>query len=318
MDFEKRLKGIVNTLPKTKILLIDGSDQRSIEAANKLAEFNNLEITLLVENDDKIDTKANVVNMNKNANKLELLAQKYVELRKGKEDIEAARKVLSTRPFYAMMLLATGEVDGVVGGLNYSTADILRAAFKAIGPKPGIKTISSVMIMHKEEKLYFFSDISVNPKPDLTGLVDIATNAAEFAKAFIEEPKVAFLSFSTSGSAVTPETKLVADATVEFNKVYQGTKAIGEVQLDAAVNEGVRKSKYKGETFTGEANVLVFPDLGAGNIGYKIAQRFGGFGAIGPIITGVKKPVNDLSRGSLTDDVVNTVLITAIQANNKE
>nr|WP_318029421.1 phosphate acyltransferase [Mycoplasmopsis bovis] len=182
MDFEKRLKGIVNTLPKTKILLIDGSDQRSIEAANKLAEFNNLEITLLVENDDKIDTKANVVNMNKDANKLELLAQKYVELRKGKEDIEAARKVLSTRPFYAMMLLATGEVDGVVGGLNYSTADILRAAFKAIGPKPGIKTISSVMIMHKEEKLYFFSDISVNPKPDLTGLVDIATNACWICK----------------------------------------------------------------------------------------------------------------------------------------
>nr|WP_318029496.1 phosphate acyltransferase [Mycoplasmopsis bovis] len=100
-----------------------------MKQTNKLAEFNNLEITLLVENDDKIDTKANVVNMNKDANKLELLAQKYVELRKGKEDIEAARKVLSTRPFYAMMLLATGEVDGVVGGLNYSTADILRADF---------------------------------------------------------------------------------------------------------------------------------------------------------------------------------------------
>ncbi len=101
---------------------------------------------------------------------------------KEKKTLKQARKVLSTRPFYAMMLLATGEVDGVVGGLNYSTADILRAAFKAIGPKPGIKTISSVMIMHKEEKLYFFSDISVNPKPDLTGLVDIATNACWICK----------------------------------------------------------------------------------------------------------------------------------------
>ncbi len=151
MDFEKRLKGIVNTLPKTKILLIDGSDQRSIEAANKLAEFNNLEITLLVENDDKIDTKANVVNMNKDANKLELLAQKYVELRKGKEDIEAARKVLSTRPFYAMMLLATGEVDGVVGGLNYSTADILRALLKQLVLNQELKQFHQLWLCTKKK-----------------------------------------------------------------------------------------------------------------------------------------------------------------------
>nr|WP_307914110.1 phosphate acyltransferase [Mycoplasmopsis bovis] len=154
-----------------------------MKQTNKLAEFNNLEITLLVENDDKIDTKANVVNMNKDANKLELLAQKYVELRKGKEDIEAARKVLSTRPFYAMMLLATGRSWWCCWGTKLFNSGYLKSmTFKAIGPKPGIKTISSVMIMHKEEKLYFFSDISVNPKPDLTGLVDIATNACWICK----------------------------------------------------------------------------------------------------------------------------------------
>ncbi|WP_029513807.1 phosphate acetyltransferase [Mycoplasmopsis primatum] len=318
MNFQNELIAKVKKLPKTKILLVDGDDQRTVGAVEKLSEYPNIELTLLVEKDYKTNTKAKIINMNADANKIEQLAQKYVELRKGKDDIETARKNLKTRPFYAMMLLATNEVDGVVGGLNFSTADILRAAFKVIGPKKGIKTISSVMIMHKNDDTYFFSDISVNPKPDANALVDIANNAAEFAISFTTEPKISFLSFSTSGSSVTPETKMVQEATVEFNKNYKGIPAIGEVQFDAAISDSIRTQKYKEHSFSGKSNVFIFPNLEAGNIGYKIAQRLGEFGAIGPIITGVNKPVNDLSRGSMVDDVVNTVLITSIQANTKE
>ncbi|MGV2393784.1 UNVERIFIED_CONTAM: phosphate acetyltransferase [Campylobacter lari] len=316
MNFKDTLMSEVSKLNKKRILLIDGDDPRSVEAANQLAKFNNLEITLLVEKDVdlKVDAKIKVLNMNQDLDKIEKLAQIYVEVRKGKEDIEAARIALKTRPFYAMMLLRNSEIDGVVGGLNYSTADILRAAFKTIGPKENIKTISSVMIMHKEDQTYFFSDISVNPKPEISNLVDIANNAAEFVKSFNIEPKIAFLSFSTAGSARTEDTIKMADATKLFNENYVGIKAIGEVQFDAAISEKVRENKYKQDSFNGEANVYIFPDLNAGNIGYKIAQRLGNYGAIGPIITGVKKPVNDLSRGSSIEDVVNTVLITALQS----
>ncbi|WP_406617073.1 phosphate acetyltransferase [Mycoplasmopsis adleri] len=314
MNFIDIVDSNIKKLESRTILLIDGDDKRAIDAAKELEKYPNLKIILLVEKPLNIKTKATILNMNEDPNKIEALAQKYVELRKGKDTIEAAREVLKTRPFYAMMLLATKEVDGVVGGLNYSTADILRAAFKAIGPKVGIKTISSVMIMHKNDELYFFTDISVNPSPDVPALVDIAKNAADFVKSFDIDPKIAFLSFSTDGSAKNPSTIAVSEACAEFNKVYEGTKAIGEVQLDAALDLEVRKLKYKHESYNEKANVLVFPDLNAGNIGYKIAQRLGNFGAIGPIITGVKMPVNDLSRGSTVNDVVNTVLITAIQS----
>ncbi|WP_027334916.1 phosphate acetyltransferase [Mycoplasmopsis felifaucium] len=313
MNFLSLLETEVQKLENKTILLIDGDDPRAISAAILAKKYKNLNIVLLVEKEIENTDGLNIINMNQNSDKIEELANKYVEIRKGKDTIETARKLLKTRPFYAMMLLATKEVDGVVGGLNYSTADILRAAFKTIGPKEGIKTISSVMIMHKNDETYFFTDISVNPKPELNALVDIAKNAASFAKSFSIEPKLAFLSFSTDGSAVTPETQMISEACRKFNEEYDGLNAIGEIQLDAALDLKVRELKYKHDSYNSPSNVLVFPDLNAGNIGYKIAQRLGNFGAIGPIITGVKMPVNDLSRGSTVDDVLNTILITAMQ-----
>ncbi|VEU78241.1 phosphotransacetylase [Mycoplasmopsis columbinasalis] len=324
MSFINLVTKKVNELPKTKIVLIDGADPRAIDAAKQLAAYKNLEVSLLVETDKDVLSNQ-FINIFADQSKLKALANDYKELRnkkdaeKGKpasESDESALQALSTRPFYAMMLLLNGEVDAVVGGLNYSTADILRAAFKTVGPKPGVKTISSVMIMHQDEKLAFFSDISVNPDPTKEMLVDIATNAAAFVKSFDIDPKIAFLSFSTNYSAKTPRTELVHEATFDFNAKYNGTKAIGEVQLDAALDLGVRASKYKMESFNEPANTLIFPNLEAGNIGYKLVQRYAGYGAIGPIITGVNKPVNDLSRGAKTQDVVETVLITAIQAHN--
>lgn len=316
MNFLEILESKISILKPKTILLVDGDDNRTIEAVKKIEKFKNINLILLTEKDQDIKAKnVKVININNDPEKMDKLIKKYVELRKGKDTEEQAKVLLKTRPFYAMMLLALNEVDGVVGGLNFSTADILRAAFKTIGPKVGIKTISSVMIMHKDEETYFFTDISVNPKPDQQALVDIAKNANDFAKSFDILPKIAFLSFSTNGSAVTPETQLVKNAFDTFKETYKDILAIGEVQFDAALDTNVRKTKYKKEGFEDKANVLVFPDLNAGNIGYKIAQRLGKFGAIGPIITGINKPVNDLSRGSTVDDVVNTILITAIQSN---
>ncbi|AWX70429.1 phosphate acetyltransferase [Mycoplasmopsis anatis] len=309
---DKKIKSINTT---KKIVLIDGDDNRSIEAAKKLAQkYKNIEVTLLVEKDHEPVENLHFVNMNNDKSVIEQMVKDYVVLRKGKETEEQAVKALSSRPFFAMMLLAQGKVDGVVGGLNYSTADILRAAFKTIGPKPGIKTISSVMIMHKDIDTLIFSDISVNPKPNQEQLSEIGLNAAEFAKQIGFDPRVAFLSFSTDGSAKTDETVMVRNATDLFNQVYQGVKAIGEIQLDAALVSEIRKAKYSREAYSERANVLVFPDLGAGNIGYKLVQRLGGYGAIGPVVVGTNKPVNDLSRGSTVEDVLNTVLITVLQS----
>ncbi|MGZ9800332.1 phosphate acetyltransferase [Mycoplasma sp. AC1221] len=317
MNFQKQLENTIyqkNTQLKSKktILLIDGEDQRSIKAAAKVAESDLVNIVLLVSQHNCSLTpniKQEVISDEKKSE----YAKQYFELRKGKETLEASVKNLEQAPFYAIMMLKNKEVDGVVGGLNYTTADILRAAFKVIGPKKNIKTISSAMIMHKDDQKYLFSDISVNIKPNADQLAEIGLNATEFAKSLGFDPKVAFLSFSTDGSAVSDESKLSAEATAKFNELSD-TKAIGEIQFDAAFDEKVRQAKYKKPAYTGVTNVFVFPNLDAGNIGYKIAQRFGGFGAIGPVITGIAEPVNDLSRGSTTEDVYNTVLITALQS----
>lgn len=316
MKFIDLLDKKINEINTTKkIVLIDGDDNRSIEAAKLLTKkYKNVEVTLLVEKDHEPVGNLQFLNMNSDKNVIEQMVKDYVALRKGKETEEQAIKALSSRPFYAMMLLAQGKIDGVVGGLNYSTADILRAAFKTIGPKPGIKTISSVMIMHKDEDTLIFSDISVNPKPNQEQLSEIGLNAADFAKQMGFDPRVAFLSFSTDGSAKTDETVMVRNATDLFNDAYQGVKAIGEIQLDAALVSEIRKAKYSRESYSERANVLVFPDLGAGNIGYKLVQRLGGYGAIGPVVVGTNKPVNDLSRGSTVEDVLNTVLITVLQS----
>ncbi|EFF41753.1 phosphate acetyltransferase [Mycoplasmopsis alligatoris] len=314
MKFTDLLNQKIENIKELKhIVLIDGDDERSLKAYDLLKKYKNLKVTLLTEKSQE-DTSRNYLNIFEDQKLLEEYMNEYVTLRKGKETYEMAQKFLSTRPFYAMMMLHKGLVHGVVGGLNYSTADILRAAFKVIGPKAGIKTISSVMIMHKDENVSIFSDISVNPKPTKEQLSDIGLNAAEFTKQLGFDPRVAFLSFSTDGSALNDDTKMVKEATLDFNTKWDGTKAIGEVQLDAAIDLEIRKAKYKSESYDQVANTLIFPDLNAGNIGYKLVQRFANYGAIGPVVVGTKKPVNDLSRGSKVEDVVNTVLITMLQA----
>lgn len=314
MSYQKELENLVLSNQKLsgvkKILIFDGKDPRAIKAAKNLKSQGLVHPILLSETQfDSEGVELEVLS----EEKIQLFAKEFFEFRKGKETEEGALKAMKTLPFYACMLLRKGLVDGVIGGLEFPTADILRAAFKVIGPVKGIKTISSVMIMHKNNEKFIFSDISVNISPSSEQLAEIGHNATLFAKNLGFNPNVAFLSFSTSGSGKSLEAEAVETATKLYNE-NASTKALGEIQFDAAMDLEIRKAKYKGEMNLDPVNVLIFPNLNAGNIGYKIAQRLGGFGAIGPIITGIAKPINDLSRGSTVEDIFNTALITALQA----
>lgn len=312
MTYQEYLQARLEQQNETKslrsVLIIDGADPRAIAAAKLLKEKNLVKPVLLVDEEiPNLDVDQHIVNFQE---KMEFIKE-FLKFRKGKETPESAEIQFQSNAFYGTMLLRNKKVDAVVGGLNYPTAEILRAAFKIIGPKPNIKTISSVMIMHKDQEKYLFSDISVNIAPNENQLVDIAKNALDFAIQLGFDPKPAFLSFSTKGSAKSPQSELVAKAAQMFNATSP-IEAYGEIQLDAALDIEVRRQKY--EVNVGKnANILIFPNLDAGNIGYKIAQRLGNFGAIGPIITGINAPINDLSRGSTTQDVFNTVLISALQ-----
>ncbi|CAM9122086.1 phosphotransacetylase [Mycoplasma todarodis] len=316
MAFRQQIIELVKNLDtKKRILLLDGVEERNLKAAIKHTKDGIVEtILLLEEHNTEIESQIKTIVISDYKHRKQEFVELYLSKRNGKETIEQAEQVIFQPNYFGMLLLELGEVDGIVGGLTLPTSQILSPAFKIIKPKEGVKTISSVMIMEKESEHYLFSDISVVPEPTQDQLVDIAINASNFSKKVGIKDKVAFLSFSTSGSANHESAKKVYNAKEEFNNKFQPSyKAIGEVQFDAAFNPEIRKSKYKEEGFEDKATIFVFPSLDSGNIGYKIAQGMGGFGAIGPIVTGLNKPVNDLSRGSTIDDVYNTILITALQ-----
>ncbi len=319
MTFKNYIIEKLNTRSKKAVLFIDGTDKRARQAAMLHKSDDVIKPFLLLEKRDaSLESKVPTIVIEDWKEKEEVLTTLFIERRKGKATLEDAKKAVFEPLTFAMLMLELGEVDGVIGGLVNPTSDILRAGFRVVGPKPGIKTISSVMIMERADEWYIFGDISVNIVPSIDQLVDIAHNASVFARSIDFKTKLAFLSFSTSGSAQHQQSVDVRTATVQYNEKYKPEyTAIGEVQFDAAFSPEIRKSKYKDEGFTKNPTVFIFPSLNAGNIGYKIAQRMGGFGAIGPIITGINKPVSDLSRGSTSMDVYNTALITAIQAEDK-
>ncbi len=251
-------------------------------------------------------------------------ANTLYELRKSKgmTEEQALSIVKTNHMFYACVALKMGDVDGVVGGAVFSSGDVLRAAFQVVKPAPGIGSVSSCFVMvppedfkYKKYPAYIFSDCAVIPYPTAEQLADIAVASADsMAKICEIEPKVAMLSFSTKGSASHEAVDKVRSA---YNIVKESHPEIdidGELQLDASIVESVGKQKAKGSTVAGEANVLVFPNLDAGNIGYKIAQRFGNCMAIGPVMQGLALPVNDLSRGCVAEDIAATAAITALQS----
>lgn len=281
-------------------------------------------ILLFAEKDlipEEIASQVKVIKMNDQMK----FAQKLYQIRKDKGlTLAEAQTLITGKNYYGMMLLDANEVDCLVGGINYKTADILRPALQII--KADQKTVASTFIMNKDDETYLFSDCSINISPKAEQLVEIAESTINFALDFdfkifdsinFKELNVAMLSYSTNGSGAGEDVDKVRVATEKLSqlnwKADQKINIAGEIQFDAAFDETVRKKKFPELNIKGPCNVFVFPNLEAGNIGYKIAQRLGKFKAIGPIILGLKKPVNDLSRGATIDDIYNTALITCAQ-----
>lgn len=247
--------------------------------------------------------------------KLDELTSSLFELRKAKGMTEEDAKTYIQNPaYFAMMLLKNGLADGVVAGAKFSTADTLRPALQIIKTKPNKKVVTGNMLMVKKGfRPLVFGDVSLIEKPDSETLSEIAISNAEFMEKVVGvEPKIAMLSYSTKGSAKGEMIDLVTTAT-NLAKQKSNYKIDGEMQADTCFDEVVAKRKGIAGELAGKANVLIFPDLNAGNIGYKLTQRLGGFSAIGPIMLNFNKPVNDLSRGCSVDEIVNTVCITKLQ-----
>ena len=311
------------------IVLAEGEEPRIIEAAIKITEQQIAKITL-VGDEEIISQKANgdlkginIVNPKK-CDKTEEYINLLVELRKDKGmTLEKAETLVNDPLYFGVLMVKNGDADGMVAGSINSTGNVLRPALQIIKAKKGIKTVSSCFIMclkegspYGENGVLIFGDCAVNINPTAENLVDIALASADSGKqiAGIKEPRIAMLSFSTKGSAKHEYVDKVVDAT---NMVKEKDPSIiidGEMQADAALVGSVGRLKAPGSDVAGKANILVFPDLQSGNIGYKLVQRLANAEAIGPICQGLDKPVNDLSRGCSPDDVVGVVAMTVLQA----
>ncbi|EIJ80249.1 phosphotransacetylase [Bacillus methanolicus PB1] len=305
-----------------KIVFPEGLDERILIAAGRLAEENVL-IPILIGNIEEIQKKAHGLNVSLDAMEIydpanyammDELVQAFVERRKGKATEEDARKILLDENYFGTMLVHTNKAHGLVSGAAHSTADTVRPALQIIKTKEGVSKTSGVFIMVRGDEKYVFADCAINIAPDSKDLAEIAIESAKTARMFDIEPRVAMLSFSTKGSAKSPETEKVAAAVQEAKSRDPQLVLDGEFQFDAAFVPSVAKKKAPDSPIQGDANVFVFPSLEAGNIGYKIAQRLGNFEAVGPILQGLNRPVNDLSRGCNEEDVYKLSLITAAQA----
>lgn len=305
-----------------RIVLPEGSDERILRAAAQLSG-EGLVQPVLVGVPEEVKQKAAELNLNFDQVEIlnpadypefDAMVASFVERRKGKATEEQAREMLLDENYFGTMLVYMDKADGLVSGAAHSTADTVRPALQIIKTKPGIKKTSGVFIMVREEEKYVFADCAINISPDSQDLAEIAIASAETANLFGIDPRVAMLSFSTKGSAKSEETLKVAEAVKIAKEMKPELTLDGEFQFDAAFVPSVAETKAPDSEIKGDANVFVFPGLEAGNIGYKIAQRMGNFDAVGPILQGLNKPVNDLSRGCNTDDVYKLAIITAAQA----
>ena len=310
------------------IVLPEGEEIRNVQAAVMIRDQGLAKLTLLG-NPAKVKEVAAGADLTgidiidpADSDKAPLYAATLYDLRKAKgmTEEEAAKKVADPM-YYGIMMVKLGDADGLVSGAIHSTGDMLRPALQVIKSKPGIKTVSSCFLMECPDKSYgdngvmIFSDCGVNIDPDAEQLANIALGAADSARSLAGmEPRVAMLSFSTKGSAKHDNVTKVQEATRIAKEMAPDLALDGELQLDAALVEKVGQLKAPGSKVAGHANTLVFPDLNAGNIGYKLVQRLAGAEAYGPILQGIAKPCNDLSRGCSAEDIVATVAITAVQA----
>ncbi|MGI6109129.1 MAG: phosphate acetyltransferase [Eubacteriaceae bacterium] len=313
--------------PKT-IVFTEGADTRIIEAASRLLSGTFLKPILLgdekeikkVAEAEGFNINGAVIIDNKNFDRMDEMVELFCELRKKKGVTpEQARETLSHNNYFGTMLVKMGIADALLGGATYSTADTVRPALQLIKTKPDSNIVSSVYILSRpsatgQKERLAMADCAINIKPTEDELAEIGTAAAECAKIFGIDPKVAFLSYSTSGSGKGEDVDKMRHATEKAKKLAPDLPIVGEIQFDAAVTPQVAKIKAPDSEVAGHANTFIFPDINAGNIGYKIAQRLGNFDAYGPILLGLNASINDLSRGCNASEVYTMAIITAALA----
>lgn len=331
MDFVSKMKELAKS-DLRKIVLPEGNEERNLKAAEIIHSEGIAEI-ILVGDRNEIETNAKKFGVNiegitiedpATSERTKGYAEGLYEIRKKKGVTQTMAENIVLDPMYfATMMVKNDDAHGMVSGAVHTTGDLLRPGLQIIKTAPGISVVSSFFIMLLKDKSFgadgqmLFADCAVNPNPNADELAAIAIATADSAKNLMKfEPKVAMLSFSSYGSAKHELVTKVVEATKIAQEKRPDLSIDGELQLDAAIVESVGRKKAASSPVAGKANVLVFPDLQAGNIGYKLVERLAGADAIGPICQGFAKPINDLSRGCSVDDIVNVVAITAVQAQN--
>ena len=329
MELMKKLLGAAKS-DKKKIVLPEGNEERTIVAAEQVHK-QDLAYPILIGNSEQILEKAQKLDVDlsgieiidpDNSGRLEAYIEYFYDLRKSKGMTkEKADKIVRDPLYFGTMMVKLDDADGMVSGAVHTTGDLLRPGLQIIKTAPNVSVVSSFFIMdiphseYGEKGMLLFSDCAVNPNPNEDQLAAIAIATAETAERLCNiEPKVAMLSFSTMGSADHELVTKVRSATQKAKELRPDLLIDGELQLDSAIVNKVANQKAPESKVAGSANVLIFPDLQSGNIGYKLVQRFANASAIGPICQGFAKPINDLSRGCSSEDIVRVVAITAVQA----
>lgn len=323
MSFIDTLKEKVSQSKKT-IVFPEGSDPRVLSAAAQLAD-EGLLVPLVLGSSAEISRAAEKAGVSTDKikvldpatypeDKQQEMHDALLKRRQGKNTPSEVDQMLTDVSYFATMLVYLGKVDGMVSGAIHSTGDTVRPALQIIKTKPGVKRISGAFIMQKGDQRYVFADCAINIELDAPTMAEVAIESAHTAQLFDIDPTVAMLSFSTKGSAKGEMVTKVQEATKLVHEQAPDLAVDGELQFDAAMVPAVGQLKAPDSIVAGHANVFIFPSLEAGNIGYKIAQRLGGFTAVGPILQGLNAPIADLSRGASVDDIYQVAIITAAQA----